>query len=38
MPDSNQITSNPVAQTADPGRVLPDGISGARRVPPASIP
>ena len=25
MTDSNQITSNPLAQTANPQRVLPDG-------------
>ena len=25
MADSNQITSNPLAQTANPGHVLPDG-------------
>jgi hypothetical protein len=28
MADSNQITSNPVAQTANPESVLPDGTSG----------
>ena len=25
MTDSNQVTSNPLAQTANPQRVLPDG-------------
>jgi hypothetical protein len=27
MADSNQITSKPLAQTANPQRVLPDGTS-----------
>jgi hypothetical protein len=27
MSDSNQITSNLLAQTANPGRMLPDGTS-----------
>jgi len=27
MPDSNQITLNPVVSSADPQRVLPDGTS-----------
>jgi hypothetical protein len=36
MPDTNQIGSNPPAQTANPQRVLPDvasGINSGRRVP-----
>jgi hypothetical protein len=28
MADSNQITSNPLAQTANPQGVLPDGAGG----------
>jgi hypothetical protein len=28
MPDTDQIGSNPLAQTANPQRVLPDGTSG----------
>ncbi len=28
MADSNQITSNPLAQTANPRRALPEGTSG----------
>jgi hypothetical protein len=36
MPDTDQIGSNPPAQTANPQRVLPDvasGINSGRRVP-----
>ena len=32
MVDSNQITSNPVVQTADPRRELPDGTSEIIRI------
>jgi hypothetical protein len=37
MADSNQITSNPLAQTANPQRLLPDGTSGIISFGPAPI-
>jgi hypothetical protein len=44
MADSNHITANPIAQTANPPRVLPDGTFGVisplnpPRVYPVSLP
>jgi hypothetical protein len=35
MADSNQITLNPVVQTADPQRVPPGGTSGVISLGPA---
>jgi hypothetical protein len=37
MADSNDITSNPQAQTANPQRELPDGTSGVNSLGPAPI-
>jgi hypothetical protein len=37
MPDGNQITLNPVVQTADPQRVLPEGSSGIISLGPAPV-
>jgi hypothetical protein len=38
MADSNHITSNPVAQTANPQCVLPDGTSGIVSFGPYTAP
>jgi len=38
MADSDHLASNPLAQTATPGRVLPEGTSGIVSFGPPGLP